>query len=341
MPFRHHREIGLQMELRELRYFKTVAELQNFSKAALQLRIAQPALSRQIRKLEDELGVELFIRHGRGVHLTESGEVLLISSQRLINQLRQMRDEVMCSAEVATGHVGIGVPPSAGKLLIPPLFESYRKLCPNVSLYAAEGLSGQLLDILISGKADVVVMYNPTATADLAVVPLLVEEMYLVGPPEGRQAKLPPITLAEVAKLPLVLTSEAHSWRESIGAAFAQQGLRVNPVVEVDGLILQKGLVQAGFGYAILKYGACAEELAMGALSARPIVSPVIDWTLSMVMRRDLRPNLAVTQLISLLQQQTHQLVENGTWKAKSLVKPPSLSRITKKHLRSRLSKVV
>ncbi|MGE3144695.1 MAG: LysR family transcriptional regulator, partial [Pseudorhodoplanes sp.] len=129
------------MDFRELRYFSFVAELKSFSRAAAQLRIAQPALSRCVRQLEEELGVTLFDRHGRGVTLTEAGQTLYERAQTLLQGLRQARDDVATTSAVPRGSLRLAVPPAAGQGLAPSLIERYHALYPQVSIHIHEGVS--------------------------------------------------------------------------------------------------------------------------------------------------------------------------------------------------------
>jgi len=209
------------METKELRYFRAIAELSSFTKAAVQLRIAQPALSRQVHKLESDLGVELFLRHGRGVTLTPAGAMLLNKAEAILRDMRQAREDVVNCSKNATGRLSIGVPPAAGRVLMPPLLARYRALCPNVVVRVVEGFSGHLHEWLTSGRADIAILHNPDHTADLVQLPLLEEEMYLIS--AGREPRRETVSLEEVAALPLILPSLPHSLRQLVAGTLAKE----------------------------------------------------------------------------------------------------------------------
>jgi LysR family nitrogen assimilation transcriptional regulator len=304
-----------KMELRELRYFKVIAELSSFSKAAMQLRIAQPALSRQMHKLELDLGVDLFLRHGRGVTLTPAGRTLLERAQALLRDMRRTREDVVNCASAATGSLTIGMPPAAGRVLMPPLLARYRQLCPNVNLHVVEGFSGHLHEWLVGGRTDIAILHNPDPATDLICTKLLEEEMYLCAPPGTATADT--ITLAEVAEQPLILPAFPHSLRQLVAGAFARQGFLLKPAIEVDGLSIIKALVQQGLGNSVLAYSAVPDEVRRGELTATRIVRPGIGWSLSMVMRRDLRQNRAAEQMAILVQEEVEKLVGSGLWRGK------------------------
>jgi len=306
---------NIRMEFRELRYFAAIAELSSFSKAAVQLRIAQPALSRQVHKLESELGVELFLRHGRGVTLTPAGEMLLQKASVILRNMRQVRDDVVSCASAASGKLTLGVPPAAGRVLMPPLLARYCDTCPNVDIRVMEGFSGHLHEWLVSGRADIAILHNPRQTADLIQVPLLEEEMYLISPPGAPATD--GIGLDEVAAMPLILPVALHSLRQLVASALAARGHVLKPAMEVDGLAIIKGLVQYGLGHTVLTYASVAEDVEHGTLRATRIVRPGIAWSLAIVMRKDLRHNRAATQMVELMREEVDKLVNAGHWRGK------------------------
>src|SRR3546814_14168642 len=136
------------MDTRALRYFVHVAQLKSFSRAAAHLRIAQPALSRQIRNLEDELGVQLLTRSVRGVQMTEAGALLLERAEVILDQIKKARLEVAAEAGEPSGRLTLAVTPAAGPMLVPPLVERCEASFPKVSLRFVEGLPGVLHNAL-------------------------------------------------------------------------------------------------------------------------------------------------------------------------------------------------
>ena len=123
--------------------------------------MAQPALSRQIRKLEQELGVDLLVRHGRGVRLTGAGSILLERAEQMIHLLRNTGDEVRANANAVTGHVSLGLPPAGGLLLGPPIVRTFQREWPQVAMQVRDGISNLLQEWLLDGRLDVAVLYNP------------------------------------------------------------------------------------------------------------------------------------------------------------------------------------
>ena len=307
------------MDFRELRYFSYVAELKSFTRAATHLRIAQPALSRCLRQLEEELGVTLLNRHGRGVTLTEAGETLYEQAQHLLRGLRQAKHEVVSRAGMPVGHLTLAMPPAAGQVLGPPLVERYRSLYPDVSLHILEGFSGYIHEWLTSGRVDVAVLHNPVPSRQLHVEHLLVEQMFVIErgrkSREGRPAGAESYDVTDLARLPLILPSRPHSLRVLVEHAAAEVGISLQVALEVDGLPLIKAMVERGLGSTVLTYVAATNEIASGALRAVPIREPGIHWRLDIASRQDRRSSRALQELIRLIDEEVHALVDRGVWK--------------------------
>lgn len=299
------------MDLRTLRYFVAVAELNSVSQAGVQLRVAQPALSRQIRRFERELGVDLLIRHRRGVTLTDAGKVLLQRAKLILNMQKSMREEVMQIAGTPAGNLSIGMPAALGSMLLPRTLRVMRRRHPRVEPYVMEGLSGQLTEALTRGKIDIAVMNNATASGEVDVRPFLISRMFLVTPPDfkfpGKSMRR--ATLGEIAKLPLLLANSSNTLRQTIDAAFRAAGLQVRPVVEVDSLSLLKSFVMSGFGCTLLNYYVVADEVKRGLLRAIPIAGDGIPWRLDIAIARKRAHSLAVDAFVKLLTAEAQRLL--------------------------------
>ena len=192
------------MDTRALRYFQAVAECGSYSRGSELLRISQPAISRTIRKLEDDLGSPLFRRHGHGVTLTEAGRVLLERSQTILRQLEQARAEVRSSEAGRAGHVSLAVPPGAGQFLVPLLAKRFGAAFPRVSLKIVGGYSGTIHEWLVRGQVDLACIHEPLPQRGFDVVPLVEEEVLLVGRPRLAAQDRALVTPVELAALPLI-----------------------------------------------------------------------------------------------------------------------------------------
>jgi LysR family nitrogen assimilation transcriptional regulator len=311
--------IGMEdkMELRTLRYFVHVADARSFSKASVFLRVAQPALSRQIRKLEDEIGMPLFVRAGQHLELTEAGQLLLGRAHLLLRQASNTLDEVRASATNLGGTLTIGVSPATSELVAPLLMRECAQLYPQLRLDFIEGFSRYVFDQLLNQGLTLCLIHNPPPHRSIEVHPLLIEAMYLVGPPPGASA-LAPVTAkgkpdrTRLDGLPLILPNEAHALRQLIGRALG--GTRLKIAAQTDGMITTRALVCAGQGYTILPYSAIHQQLISGQLSAARLRDIDIPWTLALACWNDQRAARAVLAVREILAAHFEKLVGDDKW---------------------------
>ena len=167
------------MELKQLDYFLGVAESGSFSKAAIRLSVAQPILSRQIKLLESELGVELLYRNGRGVVVSEAGKVLETYARSVVGLVEKARSEIGSLKAEPRGRVAIAMPPSIGWMLTGPLVVRCREAFPGILLHVAEGFSGHVAEWLSTGRVDIGVVYQAARLSTLQTEPLLSDELIL------------------------------------------------------------------------------------------------------------------------------------------------------------------
>ncbi|WP_431859139.1 LysR family transcriptional regulator [Azospirillum sp.] len=262
------------MDFRQLRYFLHVAEMQSLSRAASVLRVAQPALSRQIKALEDELGVPLLRRHGWGVTPTPAGQVLMDHARIVLKEVGAARDAVLAYQSEPSGTLSFGVPSSLGRVLLPGLAVRFRQRAPRVRLHLVDGFSATIHEWLVQGRLDLAVLYDSKTTDGLVSAPLLEEEMVLIGS-GGRLAALDGVTLAEVAAHDLILPGRPHRLRLLVEQAFAEEGLACEPVIEVDALSALIELVRVGEACTLLPRSAVHGLLESGELSAAAVTPPI------------------------------------------------------------------
>ncbi len=244
------------MDLRQLESFVRVAELGSFTRAATTLGQPQPLLSRHVRQLEVEMRQAFLRRNGRGVVLTEAGQLLLEHGRGILHQVALAREELGAVRGALAGRVSIGLPPSLSKLIAVPLTRRVRQELPDAQLTLTEGFSVLMLEGLRSGRLDLAVLYNPPASPDIERETLKHESLVLVGSRAGI-AQLdrplgPSVPLRALAELPLILPSRPNSFRLALEAEMGRMGLRPRIVLEVDGLNAIVDLVREGLGFAVL-----------------------------------------------------------------------------------------
>ncbi len=273
------------MDLKQLEYFRHVAELGSFTRAAAFLSVVQPALSRQVRQLEAELGQSLFERNGRGVVLTDAGSRLLEHARGILTQIGRARQELEDQRNGDSGHVALGLPPSLGSSVTVPLVKAFEKLLPNARLATVEGLSAYILEWLSLGRVDCALVYNATASATVDVQPLLEDQLFLIAPLEvgaqGRSARSKSITLAQLADYPLIIPSRPHAMRMSVENALANVDRKIRVAHEIECIPAVIDLVRQGHGYGVLPMNSVKSTPWAGQIAVKPIISPVLRTSLS------------------------------------------------------------
>ena len=286
------------MELRQIRYFIHVASLRSFTKAARMLNVAQPALSRHIQSLEDELRTQLLFRTTRGVVPTDAGIALMKMGESVLKFVEQIREEVSRAADSPAGNVIIGMPRSISPSLAPLVMEACRARFPKVELRITEGLSVFLEEWLNIAKIDIALMTNPGKVLTLHTSLLAREHMVLVGNAGNMPANRGQIALADIAKLPLLI---AHGFRRLIDQWTEPRGIKLDYVMELDSITIIKEMIKRGFGYSILPYATVHPEALNGDLGVMPIVDPTVtrDFVIAVNARRPLSAAIkAVRELI-------------------------------------------
>ena len=288
------------MDLKELRSFVHVAELGSLVRAADRLGVSQPALSRHVRILEEELGVRLLRRTGRGVVPTDSGEIVARHAREVLDHVARMSDEVAARRAAVTGRLAFGLPPSVGVSVTGPLVEAYRAAYGAVALQVIEDLSGAIQDRLLTGELDLAILYEGATSASLATRQVFTEELWLVGA-EGKGLAEEPIAFEAVSAYPLILPGRRHGLRAVIEQHAFRHAVPLRTDIEVDSLRAQLDLVRRGLGYTILprttfQVGNNSEGLVAVAIADPPLLR---SWVLAWPRDRSLgRPAAALSELL-------------------------------------------
>lgn len=269
------------MNLKQLEYFVRVAELGSFSKAAMVLGIAQPALSRQVRVLELDLCTNLLIRTGRGVALTEAGQRLFDHAVGILQSVERATEDMESARGEPSGRIVIGLPPSIGRRLTLPLVEAFHEVLPKARLAIVEGLSTHVTEWITSGRVDLGLVHNPEPNPAIEVSRLLDEPLGLVGPLSDAPQT---IRWSELGAYPLILPERGHAMRKVLETQAAFAEIRLKVVMEVSSIPSILDLVAAGYGYAVLTETALSAWRRAGSFSLRRLVDPAVTSTLFMAV---------------------------------------------------------
>ena len=302
------------MDLKQLEYFVRVAELGSFTKAAIALDVAQPALSRQVRLLEVELRQNLLTRNGRGAVATEAGKLLLEHGRGILHQVQRAREELGRVRGALAGRVAVGLPPSLAKVLAVPLIREFRQRMPEATLSMTESLSLGMQESLVTGRLDIALLYNAVPSPDVELTPLLEEPLFLVQRHSGSAPPPPkprPVPLRDIAKLPLVIPSRPNSIRMLVETELASLGLRPQVALEIDGVAAILDLVADGAGSAILSRHAVATSGHPQSFASRPIGAPPLRSKLLLAMSSQRPATLTQQAMFQLIQAMAPDLLTN------------------------------
>ncbi|MDB5944572.1 MAG: transcriptional regulator, LysR family [Ramlibacter sp.] len=300
------------MDLRQLEYFVRVAELGSFTRAAIALDVAQPALSRQVRLLEVELRQNLLVRNGRGAVPTEAGKLLLEHGRGILHQVQRAQEELGRIRGALAGRVAIGLPPSVAKVMAVPLIREFRRRMPEATLSISESLSLGMQESLASGRLDIALLYNAVPSAEIDVTPLLEEALFLVQrKPAGAAARTSKtaVPLREVAALPLVIPTRPNAIRMLVEAEMANQGCHPHIALEIDGVAAILDLVEDGAGSAVLSRHAVETSARPKSFVMRPIGKPPLHSKLSIGVSAHRPATLTQKAMLELIQSMARTLL--------------------------------
>ncbi|MBV8851089.1 MAG: LysR family transcriptional regulator [Methylobacteriaceae bacterium] len=297
------------MDLNDIDLFLAVTEHLSLRRAAEATRLSQPTLSRRIQALEETYGTALFVRHGRGMHLTPAVRARLMP---LARHLDAVREEVTAAANTTGGEVSLGFPPSIRILLTHRLIDRFCRAHPNVTVRLTEETSGEVRDLVALGQLDLAITNEFEPVAGLAPQPLAREPLLVVGPREAGLEMTRPISLQELADLPLILTRAPNSLRRLIDSGLGRLGLKPWVRLEANALPLMTDLVELGLGYTVLPSCGVLPALKEGRLSATKLQDFTIRWVV--VRARERLLSNAARALLDTIVQDVREAIADGTW---------------------------
>jgi LysR family tcuABC transcriptional regulator len=269
------------MDIRQLKYFVQIVESGSLTKASRQLFIVQPALSAQMTRLEAEVGKPLLVRSVRGVVPTENGLALYQHAKFVLRQLEEAVFVARQEYSSVQGRVTLGLTATATCVLGLPLLKHLRQHYPGIVLNVIAALPSYLEDMARADQLDVAMLTSQKAASDLTCEPMLEEELFVLLAADSEL--VPPhrtsLTLAELARLPLVLPSPTHGVRRMLMTEFARAKLEVQPVAELDSLLLTARYVQDGGGVTLQPMAATLTFDDPNALRCLSISDAHMSWT--------------------------------------------------------------
>lgn len=238
--------------IKQLRYLCAVAELRHFSKAAEVCNVTQSTLSAGIQELESQLGVTLFERNKKQVLVTPVGEKLLVQARALLGDMEDLVATARASQAPLSGEIRLGVIPTIGPFLLPPMLRELRKSYPGLKLYLKEGLSGELLHKLQQGELDLILLALPYPLPDMHVVKLFEDEFILLLPPGHPLQARKTISQKDLRGMKLLLLEEGHCLREHALEACKLERTQMDLVYQGSSLHTLVQMVANGLGITLI-----------------------------------------------------------------------------------------
>ncbi|MCC7484768.1 MAG: LysR family transcriptional regulator [Burkholderiales bacterium] len=298
------------MDLRGIRYFVRIADCGSITRAAASLNVAQPALTRHMQALEEELGLKLLVRLPRGVRLTGAGRQFLEHGRRALRELERAREELRAGTESARGQVILGVSPTLGPLLVPGVVERTRRQCPRVSLKIVEHFSNLLFDGLLTGTVDAALLTNPPVSRALRLAPVISEPIVVLGarqPRDGRRF----FTLAELSRTPVLVTGAI---RDIVDGQIARYGAKLNVDFEINAVEAIGRLLARGVGTAVMPVSTFHPEIAAGRLCAFPIADVNVQRNLVLAHPAERQSSAATEEITQIVTAEMNSLSDRGVF---------------------------
>ncbi|WP_312299339.1 LysR family transcriptional regulator [Stutzerimonas nitrititolerans] len=309
------------MNLKQLRYFVRIAECGSLSKAADELGIAQPALSQQLRALEDELGVELVTRHSRGIAPNDLGTMLLSHFSTILNEIDRTALLVQDLTRNPAGEVKLGVTTTAARALTAPLVAKVHETYPGITLHVVEAMSGSLSQSLQRGSLDLSILYEPKLLEldeGFDLMPMLTEDLFLISKNKGIVKNKKTIPFSMLEELQLVLPCYPNVLTKLLYDLAAKRDVKLNVKFEIDSLSSIIELVNADF-CTVLPLICLGREIEEGRVTATPITDPRVNWSVHVAAARKGVRLRAVRAVHKLLIEMVNEMVEEGAWPARLL----------------------
>lgn len=301
------------MKLRQLQYFLRVVEMQNITRAAESLHVAQPALSQQINLLEDELGVKLLARGSKGVNATPEGQLLYRHAQTILRQVENTKSLLTKTASQVSGSVSIGLPSSTARLICLPLLTMAKQAFPSVVIEVVDTPSADLTKLVMQGRVDFAISPDQQIIKGLLRVPLFTEELYLLTH-KSISFKRSQVTVAQMCDLPFVLPSPPNQLRAMFDQLFHAERKSYNLFAEASTSAILVPSVSSGLAATVLPYSAARPEIISGQINSHRIVNnPTRDMMLC--ISETAVTSHAVEKVIDLLREVIKDLVASKQWK--------------------------
>jgi LysR family nitrogen assimilation transcriptional regulator len=302
------------LDIRQIRYFIKIVECGSLSKAAEQLYIAQPSLTLQVQYLETEFDTKLLIRSSQGVKPTEAGKRFYQQARAIIRQLENISQEIKSGIGIETGSVVVGFPAPIALVLARPLFVRVQSKFPNIHLHIVENITGYLLELLVNGRLDLAVTVRDVEARGMSVQPLFDQDLYVYGNTGSALPENDICPMRELHGIPMVLPSAFQESRLRINRVFAQAGVDLNVIADIDSVSTLLSIAEAGLACTILPLSVASRcKKQKQRFRPRRIVNPDIQQTVSLCWPTQIPPSSASIAVHRTIIELVQELVKDDT----------------------------
>jgi len=274
----------IQMTLRQLRYFDALARHSHFGRAAAACSISQPALSMQIKELEDALGAVLIERGARQVRLTKVGEEAALRARDILRAVDELGDFARASHDRLAGRLRIGMIPTIAPYLLPAVMSNLTRLHPELDIHVREALTSKLIQELAEGRLDAAIVALPVSEPSLTEIALFAESFLLVRP--GGDAGTPAPGSEALREMRLLLLEEGHCFRDQALSFCNMASPQPREVLDASSLSTLVQMVSAGMGVTLIPEMAVEVETRRASVSVARFKDPQPSRTIGMIWRK-------------------------------------------------------
>lgn len=311
----------MAIDIRSMRSFVAVASAGSISRAAEHLHIAQPALSLQIKTIEEHLGAQLFDRTSKGVTPTAAGQRFLAHAIDILKRVEVAYEDVRDAVNEPTGRVALGLSHSMAKILTIPLVSEVLRRWPKIQFQMLEMSSGYIPEYLVNGRIDLGLTFGVDEAAGLRYTHLVDEELVLVTSPSqchsafGKSAaKRRQVRLEELSRFPMILPSTAHSLRNCIDDFLARHSLKLPVVAEVNAIPQLIELAERSVGSTILSFASVAPEFAAGRIDVLRISNERLFRPVYLCRSATAPLSIATASVQDLIASTAAGMIASGEW---------------------------
>ncbi|TMC85326.1 MAG: LysR family transcriptional regulator [Chloroflexi bacterium] len=283
-------DLDRAVTLRQLRTFKTVADLKSFSLAAQRLKLSQPSVSYQVKELEETLGLPLLDRLGKRVQLTEAGTLLYGYARRMLDVLDEATIAIEEMRGIQRGNLRVGASTTVGIYLLPAALGAFKKLHPGLVISLEIGTRTRVQEQVLRSELDLAVVGPASKDPELSIIPFISDELVVVAPASHPLATRRGLTLKDLADQPFVMREAASGSRWSLEKAAHKAGVKLVVAMELGSNGAIKHAVESGLGLAVISRYACKLEVSSGRLVELDVRGFPIrrDWHIVHLRRRKL-----------------------------------------------------